>query len=71
MHDAGSGEHVLWACALPEAALSAAKPFICRYIPCTTAARDTLGTQRVGVSTTPACMQKDVSIYRGVQLMYV
>ena len=33
VHDAGSGEHVLWACALPDSALEAAKPFICRYHP--------------------------------------
>ena len=36
MHDAGSGEHVLWACALPNSALQAAKPFICRYHPLVT-----------------------------------
>ena len=32
VYDAGSGEHVLWACALPKAALAAAQPFICRYL---------------------------------------
>ncbi|KAL3133730.1 hypothetical protein ABBQ32_008220 [Trebouxia sp. C0010 RCD-2024] len=30
VYDAGSGEHVLWACALPESALLALQPFICR-----------------------------------------
>ncbi|DBA75057.1 TPA: hypothetical protein ACH3X1_010392 [Trebouxia sp. C0004] len=30
VYDAGCGEHVLWACALPTFALSAATPFICR-----------------------------------------
>ena len=33
VQDAGSGEHVLRACALPDSALEAAKPFICRYHP--------------------------------------
>ncbi|KAL3143278.1 hypothetical protein ABBQ38_002121 [Trebouxia sp. C0009 RCD-2024] len=28
--DAGSGEHVLWACALPDSAILALQPFICR-----------------------------------------
>ena len=31
VYDAGSGEHVLWAFALPTSALPAVQPFICRY----------------------------------------